>query len=371
MGVTTLAFNNCAKVTPESLQNLSVDNPETMSEDCESALFLKFKSGYHGFLQEKCATCHSGYGPGIGSFASSDLNMAFDSFQYLGYQKLTSQALDEGHRPPNTGSANSTALTPLRADWEAALQDYNSCNEAKGVTVSKTSFKLIEMPSPRDLVAYTKTDFTTLKWDVETQSDRPEIVAYAQLDVRAIKQNGSFVGYEFKNAALQLKYTATKAFRLQRMKITLNGEPIDFITTYVSVDTTLRDRSVTQLAAGASSSILLRDSYSINDTFGMIIEDVQETSDVLPPLPTSFVTFAQLRSATDSKGVFGKSCVSCHGATAPKANLNLTNYNQARAAANKILVRIDNEASPMPQAGLLSVSERDIIKSWIFGGYNP
>ncbi len=69
-----------------------------------------FSRTYQPFLMNNCAACHSGGGPGPGAFASSGVQLAYDSFSALGFSRINARALDghsTGSGPQHTSSINS------------------------------------------------------------------------------------------------------------------------------------------------------------------------------------------------------------------------------------------------------------------------
>ena len=64
-------------------------------------------------------------------------------------------------------------------------------------------------------------------------------------------------------------------------------------------------------------------------------------------------------------------CITCHGGTAPSANLWLTNYNEVKDATQhgNLISRINSSSSPMPPSGLITQSNRAIIQEWVDDGY--
>ncbi len=83
--------------------------------------------------------------------------------------------------------------------------------------------------------------------------------------------------------------------------------------------------------------------------------------------PYGRISFAQLTMDNDPRGVFKRSCFSCHGSGAAEAaKWNASSYADTITSENKpkILNRIENTSMPMPQAGLLPVRERMLINLW-------
>lgn len=71
------------------------------------------------------------------------------------------------------------------------------------------------------------------------------------------------------------------------------------------------------------------------------------------------------------KSIISNYCITCHSGASPRADLDLTTYENVRKAAEKgpLLVRINSTSQPMPQSGLLPKSIRKTIQEWASGGY--
>lgn len=86
-----------------------------------------------------------------------------------------------------------------------------------------------------------------------------------------------------------------------------------------------------------------------------------------PPPPNSKTTYEK-----DVKTVINNSCAtsSCHDATAPSANLPLTNFTQVKNAAlnGNLIGRINSSTSPMPPTGKNN-SIVTLIDNWKNDGY--
>jgi mono/diheme cytochrome c family protein len=86
--------------------------------------------------------------------------------------------------------------------------------------------------------------------------------------------------------------------------------------------------------------------------------------------PYGAISFSQLTTATDKRGVFKNRCLACHSdASNPGyAKLQLFNYMAAsKVGGDGVLVsRINNALSPMPNVntGLMPQDERDLIRLW-------
>jgi len=74
--------------------------------------------------------------------------------------------------------------------------------------------------------------------------------------------------------------------------------------------------------------------------------------------------------ANDITPIFEQSCTSgCHSGTNPAANLDLTDFNEAKNSANEIVNRINDIGALMPQGGP-SLPDCEILKieTWVQDG---
>ncbi len=72
---------------------------------------------------------------------------------------------------------------------------------------------------------------------------------------------------------------------------------------------------------------------------------------------------------TAVKALIQSNCVSCHNATVANGNTNLSTDCSIVSARDRIRIRaVDGTGGPMPQSGLLPLSERQKITNWINAG---
>jgi hypothetical protein len=70
------------------------------------------------------------------------------------------------------------------------------------------------------------------------------------------------------------------------------------------------------------------------------------------------------------KSLFAVNCTPCHTGNNPQAGLDLTQNCSIVSNWDKIRIRaVDGNPSPMPQSGLLPLSERNKITNWINAGH--
>ena len=72
------------------------------------------------------------------------------------------------------------------------------------------------------------------------------------------------------------------------------------------------------------------------------------------------------------RAIINSNCTSCHGdPTTNNAPMSLTTYSQVKSAVESrgLIGRINNASNPMPQNGLMSQANRDLIQQWVDGGF--
>ncbi len=78
------------------------------------------------------------------------------------------------------------------------------------------------------------------------------------------------------------------------------------------------------------------------------------------PDPTGKTTYTK-----NIKGIISNNCGNCHGnPTANGAPVSFDTYSKVKAAVDKIITRTNSSSNPMPAAGLMSQTNRDLIKKW-------
>lgn len=84
------------------------------------------------------------------------------------------------------------------------------------------------------------------------------------------------------------------------------------------------------------------------------------------PNPSGKITYN-----ANVKSIISANCTSCHGSPATNgAPMSLTTYSQVKSAVETrgLIGRINNANNPMPQGGLMSQTNRDLIQQWVDDG---
>ena len=93
--------------------------------------------------------------------------------------------------------------------------------------------------------------------------------------------------------------------------------------------------------------------------------------DLYGPDPTANCDTTSLRFSVEIKQIMADHCNSCHLTTAASySGIPYETYDQFKTVAlnGKLLDRINNQAAPMPQTGLMSLCNRLKIEAWVKAG---
>ncbi|HEY8269444.1 MAG TPA: cytochrome c [Pseudobdellovibrionaceae bacterium] len=360
MIVFNVAFNNCGEgfVLQQAPSGNSVLFSRAAGQTCEDALLKVYQGTYHPFLSQTCNNCHVN-GPGIGTFASSDVQLSFNSFYAIGVNKISSQATNNSHKPPYTGSQNTDRMNELQSYWSTAQVQYASCVSESGGGSLQSVVKTID----KTVAATLSTTFVRIEWDLETESN-VKIPLIAGIDIRKAVLNKLTEGYEFRNPTLRLKRANAGTYQSRALNLYINGQLQTEVTTYSNIDLSVSSTMDVNLAPGyANGYAVLTPANS--DVIALEFSSLKSASNAPPPSMGTTVKYSQLTAAG---GIFANSCVGCHNATNLGGALDLTNYIAAKTARAIIRSRINNAMNPMPIGGLLPQAQRDIINAWVDQG---
>jgi Predicted solute binding protein len=379
-GILLVAFNNCGEGF--IMQEMSSTDAMFLSgKACDEQLMKVYQSTYHGFLNKTCQNCHIS-GPGIGTFASENVKVSYNSFMSIGSEKISSHAVSDTHKPPYTGSQNTAAINSYKTTWAAAQEGYASCVAQNGGggddggtdNLPKNVVRSIAKQVPANL----STTFQKLEFDLDAQTTN-KVPLVAGIELRVAVLNGVTQGYEFRNPTLRLKAANSGAHNARALNIVINNILQTDITTYVNIDSNVDSTTAVNLAPNAGLAWSVRTPAS-TDTMALEFQNISATTVTTPTTPTdpttpttptdpttptpTAQTYTQLIA---SNGVLGRYCVSCHGNNG-SGGLNLLVYNNAKNAAANIKARMNNANNPMPTSGLVPQAQRDIIDAWVAAG---
>ena len=93
--------------------------------------------------------------------------------------------------------------------------------------------------------------------------------------------------------------------------------------------------------------------------------------DLYGPDPTTNCDTVGIRFSVEINDIMAANCNSCHVSTSPTySGIPYETYDQFKAIADngKLLDRINNQAAPMPETGLMSLCNRLKIEAWVKAG---
>jgi mono/diheme cytochrome c family protein len=381
-----VAFNNCDKGF------MMLDTPGegafASGSDCEASLMKIYENTYHGFLSQTCNNCHI-VGPGIGKFASPNVTTSYASFVSIGADKINSQAVNEAHKPPYTGSQNISSINSYKATWADAQISYAACLASGGTGGSTGSISEFTVRSDNKKVSATlATTFVRMEWDLQTESSS-KVPLVAGIEIRKAVLNNVTQGYEFRNPTLRLKNTTSGDYYARALNIYINGQLQGNTTTYSNIEATINSMTNINVATGYANAWAVY-TVATTDTIAMEFSTLKSTTGapnpgttptpaptVMPspspsptasPSPTTPPTVTTFTQLVANGGIFANSCISCHSNNGAAGGLNLQNYTQAKNAAANIKSRMNNANNPMPTGGLLNQTQRSVVDAWVDAG---
>ena len=373
--VLVLAFNNCGEgFVAERMGSASGGGAffsRAPGQTCEDALLNVYRSSFHPFLSQTCNNCHIN-GPGIGAFASQDAKTSYDSFSSVGAAKIANQAVNDSHKPPYTGVANTARVNELNSTWASAQTGYASCLAESGASAGGAF--VVRATGKQVPAGLGVTNFVRMEWDLETASSS-KVPLVAGIEIRLGAVGGVTRGYEYRNPTLRLKTAAAGNYRARALNIYVNDQMQTEVTTYSNIDATISAITDLNLSLGTANAFNTR-TIAATDMVALEFQSLGSTTGAAnpgtapTPVPggggaTGAMTFTQLTAAG---GLFRNQCVACHSAANARGGLDITNYAMAKAAAQSIRFRVNNAANPMPTGGLLLTEQRDVINSWVDRG---
>jgi len=345
-------------------------------ETCEAALVRVYKATYQPFLIQHCGACHVQGGGGNGLFGEADSATSYISFASKGMNLINVQATGI-HKPPFTGSQHQNQIAQLSSVWSGSQSDYANCLASEGGGGGGAILKTVSVKVPAKLA----TTFRRVEWDLEKDSSQG-LPMIAGIEIRRMVLSNETRGYEFRNATLKLKPSATKNYRARALHIYINDELQTNITTYTNIDVLINSMTDINFAAGFANGTVVRtptDDDMIALEFSSVTAEAampQPSPSPTPtptptptPSPSPTPTVVTFNSLIATGGVFATHCLSCHTeGGAQSAGLNLRSYAEAKANAAAIKRRMNDVARPMPASGLLPESKRSLVEAWISQG---
>jgi hypothetical protein len=227
VGVLLFAFNNCGANHEGSSSSSSVAGlgPWTCADDLTPVTL--FGRTYQPFLNNSCAGCHSGGGPGPGAFANSGLQVAYDSFNALGFTRINTMALETHSSGGAAGLQHRGTIDDLTYKYVTGLNAIDQCqaggggNEEDQDTANRIRFRSKGInPDPRAPVIVS----WTLSADASASASfNPAQFSGIRLEAQVqIFERPGIINYVVSNPRL---ITTTSDIRIKSLLFKLNGSP--------------------------------------------------------------------------------------------------------------------------------------------------
>ncbi|MBX7231881.1 MAG: hypothetical protein K1X29_07320 [Bdellovibrionales bacterium] len=295
-------FNNCSSQHSELLSQSAVSEESSLVPCSYKDEMDLFSQTYHKFTTSKCAGCHVEGGVGKGAFASSGLMVAYNSFVFVGYEKLSGYAIDSSHNPPYTGIDNIEKINLLRKQWVQGLENISLCEggySTNPTTINESDRLELKSKPMYPLKALKEGEVKTFSWSLShLESDliqKDNTIALPQLgdakfmvDIKRTKFGGKSY-YVFYKPRL---VTDTVDIYIKSILIKLNGRLISLQTTFKYIDAFVRKQTTSPvvLAPGA----MIADEVIIDtDLVSISIGTLEEALNLPPPEPPSLVRFSK------------------------------------------------------------------------------
>jgi mono/diheme cytochrome c family protein len=383
-------FNACA---PENSE-LALSS---QAERCSNALLENGFTAYHAVLNSKCAGCHIQGGAGNGGFADPNIQVAYNVFRAKGETLIYNYAIDGAHRPPSSGPANIPLLEAPRAEWNAAWPAYEACMATPVDPVDPTDPTDPTDPNPpppppppgTGLVTPTiktvaknlpaaASAATNIVWQLGSEMEdntKTQAGATLTITVQAITtQQGNSAYYisvpRLRGANAGSLYVKNLGFYLDDVFV-----PAPAGATFQSVDRYIPQAGTRDLAPSGGAMVIALPTLA-GHRIAPAFERFEQAVVGGTPLVFNPPTHTQLNSATDPQRVFNSKCSSCHGATNPRAGLNLLNYYGVFGIyvipfvpnSSPLFTRITARTMPPAGSPQLTAAEIESVRQWILDG---
>lgn len=385
MGLAVLApFQNCGMVSEHTEKN------EFASKACGQVVGDAYKaSGYYETFRQSCTNCHDSGGVAGRPFASNNFSEAVESFMSVGRKKIEANAINPGHKPPNTGAQHQPMITAANTIWKKAEAAAADC-------FNNDAIRTTEKPLPSTV--YTTTPANGAAWprltfNLQTELAEPGSVPFpvnvqVSIEVRRMRVANVDMGYEVKNPRASVLGDPTQKFRIEGIKIVKNRELMSDFTFFSELDFTFTGNTETLLQAGGNySAVTPLGPISTGDRVALEFANI-ETGPQLVVTGTgggqgsvpgggggtvvipSRVTHMDLLSSNQVTGVFNRYCVGCHNTNNQSGGLSLQDYTETFALRDNIRARMTNAANPMPPGGLINDNgiAIQVIDVWLGSG---
>lgn len=287
--VLVIGFNNCGKPSQKEEAVEEYSSSKLSEEPCENELMNFYARSYQPFLQENCASCHA-KGPGKGQFANSDTVIAYKDFMQVGYSKVSSNAINDSHNFPYTGSKHTVTVNELKVTWLKALQENDICLGGTGdvqenLTVQERSyFGLAGKIIPAMADNEQKVIEFNFAQDLNQLKDKP--VSNLGGAKFAITVHKILKGTErFYSVHSPRIYGGTSDIHIKGIFTKINGRYINYSTNFRFVDTNIPKGGTITTASGlvSTGAVSIAGALFPEDAISFDFEVIEPT--IIPPPP--------------------------------------------------------------------------------------
>lgn len=377
--VVAMAFTNCAPIAPSELMTSSALGRDV----CSARLKIAYQNTYFPFLSSTCNSCHAS------AHGSKDVNVSFNSFLTKSVATIDYKSITAHGGNSFSAAVNQPLIDAFKPAYTTAFAEYSACKARLGdgdyfdMALKNKDVPLLEKPTNNNQ------KWKTVTWNTEVDSRSPAFAtkfkATIKIDVRAYVYQTNIIGMQFNNPRVTLAAGQSEV-SIQGLKVLINDNVLNDVTAYSSLQMNMSGTTEIPLAAGMGSpsavmalsgteqislELVGLSANRIDAGGGIPITPTPAPGGGQPPstLPTS-VTLADLLKAGTPNGVFAAACISCHNANAMSGGLNLTNAAAAKAAADNVVIRMNDAGRPMPTSGILDQRSRDVVRIWVTTGAN-
>ncbi len=310
-GLATVFYSNCAAPNSDSGGD-SAFTALTFS-NCEEDFMNLFANGYHPFLQTNCVNCHVS-GPGKGTFASPDINVAYAAFQQIGYDNISNHAVSQSHNPPYTGPQHQQTIADLRLQWSRHESEKAECKAGTPPpgTIDFQTLKLVEskaiaMPATLAAVDLSKglTEIEkgkkTVTFDLSKDMLDSSLGFNGQLTLRVgiIRTATGDATYTISEPRI---FGNTTDLHVKGLFVKLNNQFIRYATTFDYLDVGIPKNTIQANGLLSTGSMVVAGNVTpATDiiSFGFI---VMEKTTLPPPAPPPEITIAGSKAVLTPKG---------------------------------------------------------------------
>lgn len=369
LAVILLNYSNCSssKMTYDENYQKSSNSSAGLGDVCSQSELDLFSLGYHSFLKTNCTSCHFS-GPGKGTFAHPDANLAFASFQSLGVDKISSMAVSDSHNFPYTGGHHLEAVNNLKSQWKTYQIEKANCktpgstptddpttsrsfnpqfmtNKKTFPAIKGTPSRITVNGSAIDVITYNSTVVTfNLDQDLLAMTEKPVPStggASLSIVISGYSNPSGATGYLIQMPKLK---AGSSSLNLNGLHVLMNGRPVGYSYTFQRVDTSVYKQNEVMISGG---SMLVLGPMEEGDQISLSIGDLKIVEMSEPPPPPKVQFDASAVTIAESQLGY---------ATPYKLGVSLVGDNSSPVSVT--ISRTGNEAQANVAKGLLDASGR-------------